>query len=74
MHIHQAGIQPSIVAEVHDGEAIESAVAEELHGIAAIGARNLRRATVWRVVWAIAGLLIALGMVGTLVNKRTKQA
>ncbi len=41
---------------------IVSQVADELHAIDAIAARNLWRADVWRVVWAVCGGLLAIGL------------
>ena len=39
-----------------------STVADKLHAIDAIAAGNLRRANVWRKVWAIVGTLLVVGM------------
>lgn len=43
-------------------DTLGSTVADKLHAIDAIAAGNLRRANVWRKVWAIVGTLLATGM------------
>lgn len=44
------------------GVATGSTVADELHAIDVIAQGNLRRANKWRLVWAICGGLLAVGM------------
>ena len=41
-----------------------STVADELHAIDTIAAGNLRRANVWRALWAVFGFVLITGMLG----------